>query len=193
MFNRVSERITENMVKHSTVSPEDKELYLFGVQQGLSILLNIATTVAVGLAFGVFWQLLLFMGGYIPLRSFAGGYHAKTPLRCYVLSILILVAVALMTKYVVLHIFVQVGLLLSASVIIIALSPVGNDNKPLDELEKKVYKRKAVGICTFEFAIGIFLLYIGLRAVSVCVTWSLTVVCFMLLTEKVSKRIAVKC
>ncbi|MBD5111521.1 MAG: hypothetical protein HDT42_03165 [Ruminococcaceae bacterium] len=24
------------------------------------------------------------MAVYIPLRSFTGGYHAKTPLRCYI-------------------------------------------------------------------------------------------------------------
>ena len=142
MFNYVSTRITEKMVKCGTVADQDKELYLFGIQQGLTNILNLVTTVIIGLVLGVLWQMLLFMAAYIPLRSFAGGYHAKTPLRCYILSVLLHTAIALAIKYVDLHIYFQLGLLISASITVFLLSPVGNENKPLDELEKRFINGK---------------------------------------------------
>lgn len=185
MFNYVSARITENMVKSGAVADEDKELYLFGIQQGLTIVLNLVTTVIIGLAFGVLWQVMLFMTAYIPLRSFAGGYHAKTPQRCYVLSILLLIAVALMIKYVDLHIYAQLGLLISASITVFVMSPVGNENKPLDELEKKVYKRKTIVICISEISVAIVFLCLNLTSLAVSMIWAVVVCAGMLILGKV--------
>jgi accessory gene regulator B len=109
MFSRVSERITENMVKSGTVDSEERDIYLYGVQQGLFVTLNIGVTIAAGLIFDVFWQLLIFTAALISLKSFAGGYHAKTPQRCFVISTLLTTSVALLIKYVSVHTFVCLG------------------------------------------------------------------------------------
>jgi len=185
MFNYVSTRITEKMVKCGTVADQDKELYLFGIQQGLTNILNLVTTVIIGLVLGVLWQMLLFMAAYIPLRSFAGGYHAKTPLRCYILSVLLLTAIALAIKYVYLHIYFQLGLLISASITVFLLSPVGNENKPLDELEKKIYKRKTIVICISEISTAIVLLCLNFTVLAVSMIWAVVVCAGMLILGKV--------
>jgi len=173
------------MVKCGTVADQDKKLYLFGIQQGLTNILNLVTTVIIGLVLGVLWQMLLFMAAYIPLRSFAGGYHAKTPLRCYILSVLLLTAIALAIKYVDLHIYFQLGLLISASITVFLLSPVGNENKPLDELEKKIYKRKTIVICISEISTAIVLLCLNFTVLAVSMIWAVVVCAGMLILGKV--------
>lgn len=185
MFNHISARIAENVVKSGAVDDEDKEMYLFGIQQGLTIVLNLVTTVIVGLAFGVLWQVMLFMTAYIPLRSFAGGYHAKTPQRCYVLSILLLIAVASAIKYVDLDIYIQLGLLISAGITVFVLSPVGSESKPLDELERKVYKRKTIVICISEVSAAIVFLCLNLMSLAVGMIWAVAICAGMLILGKV--------
>ncbi len=183
MFNRVSEKVAESMVKRGTVVSKDKELYLFGIQQGLTLILHIATTVVVGLLFGTLWQLLLFTAAYIALRSFAGGYHARTPQRCYVLSTLITIAESFIIKYVVLNVFIYIGLLFLSGIIIIVFSPIDNANKPLDDLEKKVYKKKAVIICIIEILMAVLFLCLNLLPIAACLTWTLVMVSVMMVMD----------
>lgn len=181
MFNHISEKVAENMVKNGTVVSEEKEIYLFGIQQGLIFLLNIGTTVAVGLLLGSLWKLLLFTTAYIALRKYAGGYHARTPKQCYVLSTLLSIVVALMVKYVELNIFVGIGLLVFASIIIVMFSPVENRNKLLDEVEKRVYKKWVLVILSIEFLLAIVFMFFNLLPIANCIVWVIVMVSFMVI------------
>ena len=192
MFNRTSELIVGKLVENGTIASVEKEIYLFGVQQGLAVLLNIGTTIFIGLMFGVLWQMLIFTIAYILLRSFAGGYHAKTPIRCFFLSVLLIIVSSSIIKYVVLHEIVHIALIVITSVFITILSPVGNQNKPLDKLEKKVYKKRAVVICFAQVFIAVVSLFLGLNTVFFCLTWSLVMVCAMILIEKINAFIQYK-
>ena len=55
--------------------------------------INISSALIIGLIFGKFFEAAVFIVAYCSLRSFAGGYHAKTPLRCYVFSVIMLIIV----------------------------------------------------------------------------------------------------
>jgi len=70
MFSHISGRITDNMVNDGIIASEDRELYFYGVQQGLIILLNIITTVIVGLLLGTLWQMLVFTAYPVCLPEF---------------------------------------------------------------------------------------------------------------------------
>jgi accessory gene regulator B len=183
MFVRTSQKITDNMIKRGVVEVADRETYLFGVQQGLFIALNIATTIAVGLILGTLWQLAVFTVAYMILRSYAGGYHASTPIRCYLISTLIMVVVSFLIRYVTLHTFAYVGLIMLSGIIIFALSPVGDKNKPLDSLEEKVYRKRAVIICAIEVLTAMVMLYFRYDTV----VWTLVAVSMMMLIAKVKK------
>lgn len=99
MFYRISNRIADRFTEKKVIPPEEKELYRFGVQQGLSIALNVVTTFVIGLVFRMVLESFLFLAVYIPLRSFAGGIHAKTANRCYVYSSFMIIAVLLVIKF----------------------------------------------------------------------------------------------
>ena len=44
------------------------------------------------------WERILFMIVYTLLRSYGGGYHAKSEFRCYLFSIVLILAVLLGIK-----------------------------------------------------------------------------------------------
>ncbi len=102
--------------------------------------------------------LFVFLAGYVPLRSYAGGYHARTQLKCYFFSTLIVVVVALVGSYGLLMMGSVSYILLALSLIaIIGWAPLEDKNKPIDSLEFKVYRRRmmyilvAEGICIIAF------------------------------------------
>lgn len=183
MFNRFSKRIVEHCCKEK--SSNEIELYIFGINQGLNMLLNIITALFIGMLFGEVFRAFLFMFSYIPLRSYAGGYHAKTPLRCYLLSLIMLIIVLSGMKYLPVSDLVYYAVLAGAVLIVFLLSPVEDKNKPLDEIEHKVYKKRAVLIAASEVVIGIVFKLIGLENLFAAVAYSFAALSLMLVAGKI--------
>lgn len=157
MFYRVSDRIAERFVEKKAILSEEKELYRFGIQQGLSIVLNIITTFVIGLAFQMVIESFLFLIIYIPLRSYAGGIHAKTANRCYIFSSLMIIAVLSAIKFFPFGNLICSYLSVISGIIIFLLAPVETENKRLDDMERIVYRRRARLILGVEIIIQLLL------------------------------------
>lgn len=100
-----------------------------------------SSALIIGWIFGVVLEIAAFMAAYIPLRSFTGGYHAKTPLRCYFFSVVMLIIVSIGIKYYSAPDLAYVIAFLAGLFIVVILSPIEDKNKPLDETENKIYKK----------------------------------------------------
>ena len=188
MFESLSISITNRMERSGVFSPDEKEIYQYGIQQILLTFLNLVTVAIIGLLLGAFRNLLIFTIAYIPLRKMAGGFHAKTPIRCYVVSTAMFVFVALVPRWISIGAFETTILLLVFSVVIIALAPVGSANKPLDDLEKKVYKKRAVVICAVEVIAALVFLHLSVQVVADGIFWAVTMVLVLLLLGKLHYR-----
>lgn len=81
-------------------------------------MLNVSSDLIFGLILGMFFERIIFLVTYIPLRSFAGGYHAKTPVRCYFASLFLIFAVLLFCKYVPYNLFLHGGTMIVSSLVI---------------------------------------------------------------------------
>ena len=97
------------------------------------------------------------------------------------ISILIIIAANIIMKYVYLNSFVYMGLLLLSGIIVLKYAPVEDENKPLDEIEKRVYKKRAMIVWAVECIVGIGALILNISLISTCVVWAIITVCIMLL------------
>ena len=168
MFYQASKHIAKKLVEKNTISSENKPIYQYGIQQGFTIVLNILTTFVIGLIFQMFIESFLFLAVYIPLRSFAGGVHAKTSNRCYVYSINMIIAALLVIKFFPFGIFICNCLSLISGVIIFLLAPVETANKKLDELEKQVFKKRARIILIIELLIQFLMALMSWDNIMMC-------------------------
>jgi len=184
MLGAVAVKITDFMERHGVFESDDKEIYFFGAQQGLVFALNLATLIFVGIILGAFWHVLVFTLAFMPLRSFAGGYHSSTQLKCYISSTAMVVIVALVTRFVVINSLVVSVMLLMFAAVIMLMSPVGNKNKPLDDLEVKIYRKKARIICAVELLVAIIFLIIGVSYITTGIFWAFAVIALLLVLEK---------
>ena len=85
-MEKFSSKLIEFFVSNDLIKNEDKEIYKYAVNIILSSLIHIATVMIIGLCFNLFIESLVFYFSFIAIRKFAGGYHAKTPVRCYLFS-----------------------------------------------------------------------------------------------------------
>lgn len=184
----LSRKVGNNLVQSNIVKEEDAEIYIYGINQILVAMLNVSSALIIGLIFGTFFEVAIFLAAYIPLRSFAGGYHAKTPLRCYIFSVIMLIIVSIGMKHLYIADWVYYVFLAVAALIMIILSPVEDKNKPLDEKEHKIYKKRAVIIFTVEFVICFVFKLVNLYSLFVAMVYSFIILAFMLITGQVKNR-----
>lgn len=149
------------------------------------MLINILTILLVGRMFGMLWQSVVFMVTYIPLRTYAGGYHARTQWGCYISSVVLIVAVLLGIRFIPWTNFIIIAISIISGLIIYILSPVEDSNKPLDTTEVKAYGKKARMILGFEFGVLILLMFIGVNNIVVCISVSLIMASFMVILGEI--------
>ncbi|MGF7050755.1 accessory gene regulator B [Paenibacillus sp. DS2015] len=185
MVAHLLDKTIAKLIELGSIKEDEKDLYAYGLQQGLIIILNILTTVAIGLFSGMFWQSILFMAAYLPLRSFAGGYHANTQLLCYLYSIILTSTVLMAIKLIPWTNPMCLGLALFAGVIIFILGPVEDSNKPLDQIEIATYRKRTRAILLVELVIILFILEIGQNNILPGMSVSLFALSVMLVLGKV--------
>lgn len=80
------DRIINEMIKKNIISYSEKDTYYYGMFVMLFNLLILVTIIFIGSMFGKVKETILFLLFFIPLRLYLGGYHCKTPLRCFLLT-----------------------------------------------------------------------------------------------------------
>lgn len=189
MFTYVTEKIVSNMEKQNMIQTDRRNIYKYGINQMLNMLLNIATFLVIGLLFHMEFETVIFTAAYIPLRIYAGGFHAKTPFKCWIVSAVMLLLVLLVMKYADLSLYVYDMLALIGTVVILVLSPVEDKNKPLDKIEKKIYKKRCMWTLVAELLIFIILRFFQRNTVSICFEVVWVTLSIMLIAGKIKNSI----
>ena len=188
MFARLSDRIADAFVQTHIIPQEDREVYRCGVQQLLRYLVSFAATLIIGILCGMLWQCAVFMAGYVPLRHSAGGFHAKTPLRCSLFSAVLTVAALLLIRFLSgTAAGCAVTLLLSA-VCILLLAPVGSENKPLDETERRIFRRRTRVMTALLTAAAFGMMLMHMTGLCACLATASAVLSAMLMLGTVKNK-----
>lgn len=187
MFQTTAQKITDRLCSQDIIEDADKELYAYGFNMLLTVSLNIISTIIIGLLFGMVFESIAFLVAYIPLRSYAGGYHARTPLGCYIISLLLIVLILLTLRLIRESVLALFVLSTIGTIICVTMSPVEDVNKPLDEAEIKVYRKKAMIILAAEIIILIISIF-ALMKLAAVISTSLALEGAMLVLGKINAK-----
>ena len=180
MIRKAAKAITRDLVKINLISEQDEDIYLYGIKQFLDLIVNFFSTVVIGLFFNMVWQSIVFSIVYIPLRRYAGGYHAPNPNICYLLSTTLIVISLFAIKQIKVTWQIFLSITIISIILIFIKAPVESRNKPLDIKEKEVYKRYARIIAVLEgFLAGTFFI-VGWMELCMCILITLCIVSLLL-------------
>lgn len=188
MIGRFVEKIISNLIEQNIVPYEDKEIYSYGLHQGIVIIINILTFILIGLFFRMVSESLLFLVSYIPLRTYSGGYHATTQIKCYYLSIVMILLVLLTIRIVSWTSPMAIGISLLSGATIFSLAPVEDRNKPLSNSEVRIYKKIARFILWIELMLIAIILKIGYINFALPIALSIVTVSIMLILGKLKNK-----
>lgn len=152
MFKRMAGWIVTWQIDRQILERRDESLYLFAYESMIGQLANILIAILIAFVFHSWLPVVCFLTAYIPLRSYAGGYHADSHGRCCVVSAVILVLISGFDKVLSGAFFMPLGIcaLMISGAAVYGLAPVADHNKPLDEEERKRYQMKSREIWTAE-------------------------------------------
>lgn len=169
--------IWKQMQLSNGLEENDKDIYIFGVYQGAILLLNICTALIIGVALNMLFEIVIYLICFLPLRIYAGGYHAKTQLRCYIMSSFTTVIILLGIQF-----FLQqesilefMGFFVSFG-IIWRFAPVADANKPLLEKEQVSYQKKVRKVLLLLTGISVLTYFMNFKIVATVIEVS---VCFL--------------
>lgn len=169
-MERIAEHIVNWQIKKGMLKEADKAAYVYAYETLFMRAVNFLIAVLIGLFMKNLSGVLVFLVAYIPLRTYAGGYHARDSFRCMIFSAILTAAVAAITKLSFLGemskgliLFTVIGI--ACYVGILFFAPVADENKPLDAGERKRYAMRARLISSLEIIAAMICLFLGQKSI----------------------------
>lgn len=173
MLNKIATKITKTMLVHKIIAEDMVDIYVYGFELLLSFLFNTAIIMIAGILLGRLLQTLMFLLIFVLLRSFTGGYHAKTYGVCTLVTFLVYGGVLLFSELFVPSMLFYGVLAIVGVALLLALVPIEHPNKKITEKKKRKYK---------HISLVLFLIFITVGALLCHVDWQLNAVVFFTLT-----------
>lgn len=148
MLSKIAEKLSLQLIENDVIQSKEREIYVFGIKMLVTQTAHALLVILLGYCFGLFYESFVFLITYMPLRIYAGGYHASSNTRCFMSSALMMVVVLLIIKGVPIDLMLSLSWVLGlvSLVTILYFAPVENSKKLLDAKEKIVYKKKTYGM-----------------------------------------------
>ena len=110
--------------ENNSIMQDEAEIYEFGIKQMLNVCLNVITTISIGVIMGQVLQSIVLMISFMMLRTYAGVFHASTPARCYLLTIITIIVSLSVINNIKLFQKLSVLILILSDIVIWKLAPV---------------------------------------------------------------------
>ena len=144
MIQMIVNVLVKKQSQHQAMTDEDKKIYRYGYILLCEVILNLIIALVIGIVYSKFNITMFFLGMYIPLRSFCGGWHADKIWKCMVISNAILLLQVYGLERLLNHLSIVVMLLifLLNMICIYFVAPVETEMKRISHQERQIYKRR---------------------------------------------------
>lgn len=141
MISEISKKISLFLCRNNIIENEDIEIYKYGFETICSTIIGFVITFAIGMIFRMFFLSIVYYVIFVTIRQFTGGYHANSYFKCNLTFAVVTTLVFGFTKMAVYSqtytIPNHILFLVLSFIVILHFVPVENENKPLDQKQKK--------------------------------------------------------
>lgn len=159
MINRISDSIVAWLIDKQVIDEEERELYKYATFNCIFTLLPFLTIIPFCLMTGTIINGIVVVMTFLTLRKYTGGYHAKTPMKCWLYSSLLMIGLIYGTTIIENNSIITIFVLIAVCSIWI-FSPIDSDNRKLDVSERKTYRThsRCVSLVLFLFYVVLSIL-----------------------------------
>ena len=183
----LANNITDFFVEKKIIDNDMRDVYKYGFELLLADIVNFSLILIISILFRSLVSGLIFLLCFTTLRSFCGGYHAKTHNVCRLVMMCVFLSVLLCGTFSFIHSIVSVLTLnIISTVTIILFAPVENKNKPLSDKKKLKNRRRSLFTVITYSCVSITLIIAG-RNEGVIISLTLLIVSILIIVEKINQ------
>lgn len=86
MLEKLSEKFSNKLLEEKVIDENRKEVYTYGFMIAFSTMAAILSIIILSIIFSDFWSGIIFVTVFLLLRTFSGGYHSDTYLKCFIIT-----------------------------------------------------------------------------------------------------------
>ncbi len=162
MINAFAKIVTDFFLENRVIDSDDAETYQYGNEIIISSIIDLLIVIILGLIYKELLNAALFFISFLLLRTFGGGYHADTYLKCKIIYTIDISLILFLSKYasLIYNLYIMFLILIFSFTVFFSIAPIENSNKRLSktEIEKNSQKSKVVSIILC-LAIGVAYYY----------------------------------
>lgn len=187
MITSIAQSIASLLLRNKIVDGKKLDIYIYGFEVMISNTINVTLGLLFGFIFSQLLEMIVFITIFVLLRSYCGGYHAATYLKCNIIFALNIVVVMLILRFItVLPLFTHLVIVAGCLLTVVMLAPIDNKNKPLMRKEKKAHKIKAILLTAVISGIALVLLTVS-EYYSFVIDIALLTIAVSMIIEKLRK------
>ena len=189
MIKLLSKGVTHFLLSKGKIEKSEIDLYNHGSEIIISTIIGFLMVFLTGVLLSSIDSAMIFYVLFVVIRSYTGGYHADTHLKCKLTLLFCCVTVVFFTniledKYNLIMHTIYVLLFISS---VLIYAPIINGNKPMKEEEIERNRLKAiiisVVVCVLSYAVYFF----SLRC-TISIGITLVIISFLMVIGKLKER-----
>lgn len=148
MIEKMVLNLVSQMESKKMIDKADSEYYVYALVTMTEHTITVGTLLLIGLVFNQFIQTICFLVFFLSLRKRTGGYHADKFWQCYLVTVIIYIAI-IQAAVVLSRNSVTVYVMLFFAVLVIGV--IGTVNHPNMDMDKDELQesKKAARLCVF--------------------------------------------
>lgn len=152
VIEKMAHNIVEWMIKTKTIRYQEKNVYQYGMEILISTIVNGVILLLLGYLFGKFVQTVVFIGVFIWVKKYIGGYHAPTYRKCILsFSFIYLIVLVGQKIFDIEQIGINIKILwVITTIIVYKITPVIDKNNEIEEDMLPLIRKK--GLLNYFFA-----------------------------------------
>lgn len=148
----LAEKTTHQLHSKGILADRDVAICRYGLEAFYASLLEVMSIFLLAGCVGNFLETLLFFLAFIPIRVYAGGYHANTRRKCYLTSLIVYGVFCTILAFLPKIFYLPVTLIGSifSLLIVVAYAPIIHKNRRVGNTRKQRYRYISIAICSVE-------------------------------------------
>ncbi len=191
-MRRYLEKLVGTFVEKGHCKEDEKELIIYGLQSAIELFAGILTTIIIGTFLGLFLECIVFLISFWAIRSYSGGFHCKSASICYFASCFTITLTLLLVKF--LPELYMTGfsfsLLIVSIPVLLKFAPLETPAKPLDEVERKYFRKKATLHLVVESVVICVLIAMDQKVLAFTICLAVFLSSMVIAAELVRKKFA---
>lgn len=162
-----TDKVTDWLIRCEVINESEKELYQYALYSAILQIIPLLFSGGISFCFGSMRCGIIMILPFMILRKYSGGFHAKRLWSCLIGSSLLLI----LCIFLCMRLFYSEALFFitaASAISLIQFSPIENNNRKLELVEKRQYKKITMISVIAFFVVAIILLWMDKDRDAIC-------------------------